>query len=66
LLIDYESAIYLEAGLLSLLVGFSTVYPLGDKRIGIIFIIFIAILFVAKYSVSKNLKSSKAMSNVKN
>ena len=49
---------YIEAGLLSLLVGFATIYPLGDRRIGIIFLILLSFLFVFKFSFFKRQKMS--------
>ena len=41
---------YLEAGIISWIVGFITVNSLGDKRIGITLLLLFGVLFIAKYN----------------
>jgi O-antigen ligase len=47
---NFKLITFLEAGILSWVISFITVYSLGDKRIGIILIILISYLYIHKFN----------------
>jgi len=57
---------FLEAGIISWVVGFITVDSLGDKRIGVILLILFSFLYISKYNrTSNNIKFLKTHVNYK-